>query len=195
MAENSQYRKSTRRARENAKKYNQKVYGYSVPEMPKNLSSKEQDEFVRNHLLKEYKRLAKVADQRLVRLESYKHDKGFMNVQKFAYNTAMYAIHSFAGDKAKRFNLKIGEDVSNNQIRKRLNDVLTFINSPTSTKQGIIKTYKKRADTLSKTFGAQWTWEELAKLSQQGVFDKQGFGYKTMLTVLAQYDTMNNKKQ
>lgn len=180
MAKNSQYRKSTTKAIENARKYGQKTYGYTGT--------------TREELIKEYKRLAKVADQRLVRLESYKHDKGFSSVLKFAYSKAQYSIKSFLGDKATRFNVKIGEDVNTNEIRKRLNDVLTFLNSPTSTKQGIIKTYRERAKTLSETFGTSWTWEQLAQLAESGVFESSSFGYKTMLTVLSDINNMSKKK-
>ena len=58
-------------------------------------------------LEKEYHRLAKRADQRLVRLEGYRHDKGYESITSYAYATAQKAIKEWSGDKATRFNTKV----------------------------------------------------------------------------------------
>ena len=56
--------------------------------------------------LQYYRRLAKVADQRLVRLESYKHDKYFGGVEKMAYGRAMSDLEMFGGGTALIRNLR-----------------------------------------------------------------------------------------
>ena len=54
-----------------------------------------------------YTRLAKQADQRLVRLEKLSNEPGFENVKKYAYAAAMRDIESYGGaGKKMRFNTK-----------------------------------------------------------------------------------------
>lgn len=112
-----------------------------------------------------WKRLAKQADQRLVRLEAYAHDKGMSNVLRFAYAGAMRNIKAYGG--TNRFNAKKPKNA--NELKARINDLLTFLNSPTSTKQGILKTHKKRADSLNEKFGTNFTWEEMSDYFQSGM--------------------------
>ena len=74
-------------------------------------------------LVKVYRTLAKSADQRLVRLESYSHDAGFENIKKWAYANAMHDIKAFSGPDAERFNtappttvFTFGHSAFNNEI-------------------------------------------------------------------------------
>ena len=92
-------------------------------------------------LMKEYRRLAKVADQRLVRIEAAKHDKGYGSIEKYAYANAMRSIHSFSGEGAKRFNTKPPDNPQ--ALQRKINDILVFLNSPTTTKSGVKKVYEK----------------------------------------------------
>lgn len=118
-----------------------------------------------DELLKEYRRLAKRADQRLVRLEGYRHDKGMENILSYAYGTAQKAIRHWSGDKATRFNT--APPKTEKGLIQKISDINKFLNSPTSTKKGILEVYKKRADSINKTFFGTdkkkyLTWQEWA---------------------------------
>ena len=78
----------------------------------------------------------------------------------------------------------------------KINDIKTFLASPTSTKQGIIDVYKKRADTLNRKFGTKFTWKSLAKYYDSGQADlwDSKFGSKTALYTIAEIQKMSDKK-
>lgn len=123
----------------------------------------------RKDLLKEYKKLAKRADQRLVRIEGYRHQKNMKGIESYAYKSAMKDIRRFSGEGAKRFNTKAPE--SDTELLKKIASIKKFLESPTSTKQGILKLYKKRADELnknSKIWGddkeGNLTWQDYARI-------------------------------
>lgn len=122
----------------------------------------------RNSLLKEYKKLAKRADQRLVRLEGYRHDKGMQGIEQYAYKTAMRNIRKWSGEGSKRFNTKAPE--SDRDLLKKIADIKVFLDAPTSTKKGILDLYKRRADTLNKNkdiWGnrdGNLTWQDYANI-------------------------------
>lgn len=139
-----------------------------------------------NELLKEYRKLAKRADQRLVRLESYKYDKGFKTATKWAYSKAMRDIKTWSGDNAKRFNTKAPETIQG--LKAKIQDIKNFLDAPSSTKKGIIKVYKKKADTINKKYGTSFTWESLAKYFLSGTAEKldAAYGSKTALKSIAE---------
>lgn len=58
-----------------------------------------------------------------------------------------------------------------------INSVSKFINSVTSTKGGIIATYKKRADTFNKNFGTNFSWQDLANYFESGAFARNRENY------------------
>lgn len=137
-------------------------------------------------LLKEYRKLAKRADQRLVRLESYKHDKGFKTAIKWSYAKALRDIKSWSGSDAKRFNTKPPESVAG--LKAKIQDIKNFLESPTSTKKGIMNVYKKKADTINKRYGTNFTWENLANYYMSGMAEKLDaeYGSKTALKSIAE---------
>lgn len=101
-------------------------------------------------LLKEYRKLAKRADQRLVRLEGYRHDKGFEGILSYAYAAAQKAIRAWTGGRSKRFNTEPPKKLID--LQKKIADIKRFLESATSTKKGVIDVYKKRTESLNKTF-------------------------------------------
>lgn len=105
-----------------------------------------------------YRRLAKVADQRLVRLEKLKNQPGYENAWKWAYQSAQRDIQKWGG--GTRFNTKAPANA--NQMKAKINDIKSFLGAKTSTKQGITNVYKKRADTFNRKYGTNFTWEDLA---------------------------------
>ncbi len=109
--------------------------------------------------LKYYRRLAKVADQRLVRLEELSKQKDFRRVKKFAYAKAEKDIRKYTKG-SKRWNTKPPEDPR--ILQEKIMDMRSFIESVTSTKGGIIESYQKRADVLNQNYGTEFTWQDLA---------------------------------
>ena len=144
-----------------------------------------------------YRRLAKTADQRLVRLEAYEHDKYFKTATQWAYAKAQKDIQKWQNkgpdDTKLRFNT--APPKSHDQLIAKINDIKSFLSSPTSTKQGIINVYKKRADTINRKYGTNFTWEQLAKYYESGqseIWDAK-FGSKTALRAIAHIQ--KNKKK
>lgn len=117
-----------------------------------------------------YKSLAKLADQRLVRLEKLSKEKGFESVNKFAYAKAQEEIKRFAGESATRFNVKTPK--SEKMMQAKIEAMKRFLLSPTSQKRTIIKTYQNRANTLNQKYGTNFNWESLAKYFDRGINDK-----------------------
>ena len=127
--------------------------------------------------LQYYKRLAKVADQRLVRLEELagmregKPGKpGYEKVTAYAYDRAMRDLEIYGG--GNRFNTKppLNKDgtVDNRLLSEKLADIRAFLSAPTSTKGGITEIYQKRADTINKKFGTNFSWSDLADYYRSG---------------------------
>lgn len=121
--------------------------------------------------LQYYRRLAKTADQRLVRLEALKHDKYFRGVEQYAYARAMRDIEKWGGKK--RFNTK--PPVAKSLMNEKISDILRFLQSPTSTKSGVVEVYQKRADSLNQSFkkdGLNLNWQDMADMLKSGGFEK-----------------------
>ena len=135
-----------------------------------------------------YRRLAKTADQRLVRLERYGEDEFYKTARQWAYARAVQdvkkwrqpgeALHVF------RFNTKPPKDPED--LLAKINDIKTFLTAPTSTKQGITDVYKRRADTINKKYGTKFKWQELAKFYTSGQAElwEAKFGSKTALKTI-----------
>ena len=139
-------------------------------------------------LVQYYRRLAKTADQRMVRLEKASEQKFFHVATEWAYAKATRDILKWIPPRDNkstklRFNTKPpeGED-----LIAKINDIKSFLSSPTSTKQGIINVYKKRADTVNKRYKTKFTWQQLAKYYESGqaeLWDAK-FGSKTALRTI-----------
>lgn len=121
-----------------------------------------------------YRRLAKAADQRMVRLEELAKQKEFKNVKRYAYATALEDIKSFGGGgqgktKNKRWNTKPPED--ERKLYEKIKAMKYFLESPTSTKAGIVEVYQKKAKTLNENYGTNFTWQDLADYYGKGQAD------------------------
>ena len=127
--------------------------------------------------LEYYHRLAKVADQRLVRLEEMAGMRegkagtpGMEKVTAYAYDRAMRDLEIYGG--GKRFNTKppLNPDgtVDNRLLSEKLADIRTFLSSVTSTKQGVQQVYQERANTINDKFGTNFTWTDLADYFRSG---------------------------
>ena len=130
--------------------------------------------------LQYYKRLAKAADQRLVRLEKLSQQEGFKGVKQYAYARAMYDISIYG--KGKRFNTALPKDEETGEIdrrimKERIMSMRDFLTSVTSTKAGIQETYVARVNTINEKYGTQYTWQQFAD------FIRSSYGKKTMKKV------------
>lgn len=138
-------------------------------------------------LVKEYRKLAKRADQRLLRLERYAQQPKYSNVTQFAYKKAMRDIRSWSGDNATRFNTKPPSHIS--KLQAKINDIKAFLGSASSSIRptqdnvvrndrgeivggGIDLTYQKRADTLNQRYGTNLTWENVGSIFESQLYRK-----------------------
>lgn len=143
-------------------------------------------------LMREYRRLAKRADQRLVRLEKLAEsgDTNFEGVLTYSYKRAASDATKWGSTSEKpRFNIKPPE--TKGELSAKIKDIESFLNAPTSTKQGIMNVYKKRAETFNKKFGEKdekgnvknpVTWQQLANYykSDQAKREANRYGSRTI---------------
>lgn len=140
-------------------------------------------------LVKEYRKLAKRADQRLVRLEALSRQEKYENVLKYAYRVAEKNIERYGKVKNRpRFNTKPPKN--SNTLQAKINNIKHFLESVSSTKKGIKLTYEKRAETLNKKMGLEgddkFTWQQLADFFQTKSYEKleSSFGSKTVFDTI-----------
>lgn len=137
---------------------------------------------------KEFKRLAKTADQRLREIKNnYSKRPNFENMINWAYRKAMKDIKSWSGEEAHTFDRDVPkqqtEDFTLKQLKAKINDIKSFLNMPTSTISGTISVYQKRADSLNNNPDIQsnFTWEELATVFEDkennDFYQKGGVSY------------------
>lgn len=157
-------------------------------------------------LMKEYRTLAKRADQRMVRLEQYSKRPEYKGILKFAYARAQHDLKAYASEKRiatgkpLRFNTappktKTGE-INRKALQAKVNTIKRFLTSQASTidkpkkpladETGLKASYQKRADTLNKEYKTDFTWQELTQFFDSGLADKlQKFGSDVRLKVIA----------
>lgn len=117
-----------------------------------------------------YRRIAKVADTRLLRLEDLAKQEGYGNADQWAYKKAMRDISTWSGEGAKRFNTKAPE--STRQLQAKINDIKSFLGSASSTKAGIKKVYQTRANSLNSNYGTKFTTADLEDLFSSSLWKK-----------------------
>ena len=151
-----------------------------------------------NDLVKEYRSLAKRADQRLLSLERLSQEEGFKGVKQFAYARAMRDIKTWSGEGARRYNVKPPKNVQ--QLQAKIQDIKFFLfGTKTSTKRDIVKYYKERQKTFSERFGVNADWKVLARYYSKGInvgFTKD-YGSSTALRAIGviQKNAAEIKKQ
>lgn len=146
-------------------------------------------------LLKVYRRVAKTADQRLVRLEALSTKKDFKQVRQWAYKNAVTdALEWGANVNKPRFNIKPPE--SRTSLKAKINDMLNFLEKPTSTKAGIIDIYEKKARTLNekyKDYGLNLNWSDVGTFFESALYKKLSKKY-TSGTVVKAIATMKKNE-
>lgn len=121
-------------------------------------------------LKKEYVKLAKRADQRLVRLE--RRFKTVPELEGMAYRRAVFDIFKLTGIGGNpRFNRAIPKDIKH--LRRAVKNVERFLGAVTSTWKGYIrKDVQKRVDTLNEKYTTNYTAEDLQRLGASGIIDR-----------------------
>lgn len=156
-----------------------------------------------------YKKLAKRADQRLVRLEKAssagKISKNIMSSDIAAYMFAERAVQHY--DKAgagityydngsysykPRFNRGIPK--SDKLLRMKIKDIEKFLSMVTSKVSGIVGVAEKRTRTMNYLYKTNLTTTQWAQIWESGLGDKliAKYGSKTAFTVLATVRTRKN---
>lgn len=124
-----------------------------------------------DELLKEYKKLAKRADQRLVRLEKASREKGYESILKYGYANAKADAERW-GSKGKLPRFNIAPPKNTNMLKAKIKDIERFLEYQTSTKSGIKQTYQKRVNKLNKEYGMNFTWQEFADFFESSLYEK-----------------------
>ena len=156
-------------------------------------------------LMKEYRQLAKRADQRMVRLErAAKTKPGFENVLKYAYARAQKDLRKWNdparvdSGKPLRFNTKPpatkSGKIDKRSLQEKINTIKKFLESDTSTikptkeAKGIEAIYNERVKKINDKYGTDFKWESLAKYFEDGTAEKLAakYGSKTALRIIAQ---------
>ena len=157
-------------------------------------------------LYKEYKTLAKRADERLRSLERASGREGYKDVTRYAYARAQYDIRAFTGDPDRafgRFDVRPAGATDHEKysmLQKMMASVKTFLNSETSTigpakgvegqrLEGIKGTFQKRAETTNEEYGTSFTWQNMATYWISGFGKKMAdmYGSKTALAMVAKH--------
>ena len=131
---------------------------------------------IRSSLEAEYRKLAKRADQRLVRLEAAAAKPGYESVTQYAYKKAMRDIRAWSGENASRFNTKPPKNT--NQLKAKIADIKRYLASASSTigatkeTRGIKQIYQERANTINEKYDTTFNWQDLAKLFESGLWEK-----------------------
>lgn len=138
-------------------------------------------------LYKQYKLLADRADKRLLRLErlAEKQPDMYKGVLSYAYAKAQKSIAYWDGKESDKPRFARKTPKTDAEMAEKIKDIEAFLNMQTSTKGGIDKTYKKRAEKLNKTFGTDFSWQDWARFGVRGYWEhKDGdFRYNNLIKV------------
>lgn len=131
-----------------------------------------------------FKSIAKAADQRLVNLERLSNKEGYENILSWAYKDAMREIRGIYGSDARRFNRVQPDDLR--KVHKNIRRVLSFLEAPTSSKQGIDEVYGKRAATINSRYGTNVNWSNVGDIFNSRIYQKTDtkYGSKTVLKAI-----------
>lgn len=150
-----------------------------------------------NSLVKEYRKLAKRADQRLVRLEKLSTQKDFKQVKQWAYKNAVTDAMLWGASPDKpRFNIK--PPTSTTSLKAKIQDIKNFLEKPTSTRGGIIDVYQKKADTLNdkyKEYGLNLNWSDVGTFFESSLYKKLSKKYASGTVIKAIATLKNNEEE
>lgn len=138
-----------------------------------------------DELVKVYRKAAKAADQRLVRLEQLSQADNFKGAEKYAYAKAQRSIQEWSGDQATRFNTAPPKSTA--ALKEKIQDIRTFLGSSSSTKTGLKNIHMKRAEALNQRYGTNFSWKEWDTFLNSEFVKKldSKYGYNTKDAVFA----------
>ena len=144
---------------------------------------------INSELVAKYNKLAKKADRRMRQLERFSRYDEFENILNYAYRNAAKAIErewTPPGSKEKLPRWQRNMPMDTRSIKAKIKDIENFLDKKTSTVTGVISVYKKRADTINRKYGTQFTWQELANYFDTGFAEKTNdkYGSKTVLVAI-----------
>lgn len=113
----------------------------------------------RKQLKQQYIKEARLANERLRAMEKLAKKQGFENVTQYAYRVAMRDIKKYSTARGRGDRFTIPKNT--NQLERALKDVRKFNEAKTATRRGVISLYKQDAVNFNKTFGTNYTWQEL----------------------------------
>lgn len=140
----------------------------------------------------EYRKLAKRANTRMLRLERLAENPEYKAVLGYAYKNVANDLKRL-GSNAKygRFPMDILRFSAEETDLGKLNDFIAkakdFLAAPSSTKTGIDKVYNQRADTLNKKMGTSFSGNDMKTWFDSTTWKKISakYGSKTAMKVIA----------
>lgn len=161
-------------------------------------------------LYKEFRTLAKRADQRMVRLERYAERPEYSAVLGFAYKNMQENLKRFATQRELE-KLKRGEPLrsnvvprNNREMQARISALRGFLAAASSTitkvrqrnpysgkweiKPGVKEVYQQRANTLQGNYGINVPWQQLGTLFDSEHYKQleSKYGSDEAVTIIAQ---------
>lgn len=123
----------------------------------------------------EYKKLAATANRRMTLLEKLSQNPDYKAVLGYAYKDAAYDLKALGVTK-NRFPQDIAKlsakETDIRHLQAMINTAKEFLESPSSLKSGIDKTYKARAKTLNKKYGTDFTADNMKTFFDSAIFEK-----------------------
>ena len=160
------------RAQKNARqKKTAKKYGTQFFELDERYKKYKSTQKARARLEEQYKSFVRKTNSRLKALENLSQESGYENIKQFAYSKAMMDIQNFFGEDKKRF-ASATSKLSNRQLEARINSMLEFLNSPSSTKKGIDRVWSSRESSIVKKYGI--SWDKALDVFERGIIKKYG---------------------
>lgn len=158
------------------------------PRTQKSLSRKS-----KKTLEEEFYRLSGTAQSRMRELQKWvKKEPQYKNVLDWGYRLGRKAIARMYGENAKSFRRKAPTD--KNTLIKNISEIEKFLSLPTTTKTGVIDIYKKRADTLNKNWGTNFSWEDLAVFFEGTGYEQNERVYGSDVYLLAIGEIQKNEE-
>lgn len=147
-------------------------------------------------LVAQYNKLAKKADRRMRQLERFSRYEEFDKILNYAYRVAEKNIEAWTppGSKEKLPRWQRNMPMDTRSMKAKIKDIENFLSKKTSTVTGVIGVYKKRAETINKKYGTNFTWQQLANYFDTGFAEKTNdkYGSKTVLVAIGQ---IQNQKE
>ena len=137
--------------------------------------------------LKEFRKLAKVADERLRQIkQNYSKREGFQNIENWAYQKAMRDIAHWSGEGKHTFNRDVPKTLKG--LKAKTRDIQDFLQAPTSTITGTKEMFQDRADKLNEKWGTDFTWEQLGDVfenkEENVIYQRYGGSYLKAVSYL-----------